>query len=206
MAHAWNGCSQSSRFLPQARRIVGSGDENAHCDASGKKAKLLWCKGIFDWIKGNLTEIAPRNHQNVQETPFWAKSSGVQWVKSYWHRGLHPSPLPCLAPFTSSVFIRTVKAHSHFFIYFYELFHYIYAFQYRFYVFLNANVYQNNSKKCKLTPTWFEHAAFWSGVRRATIAPRSLHVSEKIAINVSLVRYTLIFHLKEERTYLAHYV
>ena len=29
MAHAPNGCSQSSRFLPQARRIVGSGDENA---------------------------------------------------------------------------------------------------------------------------------------------------------------------------------
>ena len=29
MAHARNGCSQSSRFLPQARRIVGSGDENA---------------------------------------------------------------------------------------------------------------------------------------------------------------------------------
>ena len=30
-------------------------------------------------------------------------------------------------------------------------------------------------KKCKifLTPTWFEHAAFWSGVRRATVAPRS---------------------------------
>ena len=28
-AHVWNGCSQSSRFLPQARRIVGSGDENA---------------------------------------------------------------------------------------------------------------------------------------------------------------------------------
>ena len=31
MAHAWNGCSQSSRFLPQARRIVGSGVENALC-------------------------------------------------------------------------------------------------------------------------------------------------------------------------------
>ena len=28
MAHARNGCCQSSRFLPQARRIVGSGDEN----------------------------------------------------------------------------------------------------------------------------------------------------------------------------------
>ena len=24
-----------------------------------------------------------------------------------------------------------------------------------------------------MTPTWVEHAAFWSGVRRATIAPRS---------------------------------
>ena len=30
MVHARNGCSQSSRFLSQARRIVGSGDENAH--------------------------------------------------------------------------------------------------------------------------------------------------------------------------------
>ena len=33
MAHARNGCSQSSRFLPQARRIVGSGDENANVTA-----------------------------------------------------------------------------------------------------------------------------------------------------------------------------
>ena len=24
-----------------------------------------------------------------------------------------------------------------------------------------------------MTPTWFEHAAFWSGVRRATVAPLS---------------------------------
>ena len=28
-------------------------------------------------------------------------------------------------------------------------------------------------KKKFVTPTWFEHATFWSGVRRATIAPRS---------------------------------
>ena len=27
--------------------------------------------------------------------------------------------------------------------------------------------------KMYLTPTWFEHATFWSGVRRATVAPRS---------------------------------
>ena len=30
MAHAWNGCSQSSRLLLQARRIEGSGDENGN--------------------------------------------------------------------------------------------------------------------------------------------------------------------------------
>ena len=30
--------------------------------------------------------------------------------------------------------------------------------------------------KKNMTPTWFEHATFWSGVRRATVAPRS-HVS-----------------------------
>ena len=28
-----------------------------------------------------------------------------------------------------------------------------------------------------VTPTWFEHAAFWSGVRRATVAPRSQSLS-----------------------------
>ena len=33
-------------------------------------------------------------------------------------------------------------------------------------------------KKLLLTPTWFEHATFWSGVRRATVAPRS-HSWEK---------------------------
>ena len=31
-------------------------------------------------------------------------------------------------------------------------------------------------KKKLLTPTWFEHATFWSGVRRATVAPRSPHI------------------------------
>ena len=35
MAHARNGCSQSSRFLPQARRIVSSGDENASSEELG---------------------------------------------------------------------------------------------------------------------------------------------------------------------------
>ena len=56
MAHARNGCSQSSGFLPQARRIVGSGDENglynkrenkeSHYDQSGKKLGFF-CS--IDW-------------------------------------------------------------------------------------------------------------------------------------------------------------
>ena len=37
----------------------------------------------------------------------------------------------------------------------------------------NAGCFICFSAKNNLTPTWFEHAAFWSGVRRATIAPRS---------------------------------
>ena len=42
-----NGCSQSSRFLPQARRIVGSGDEIAtlrKCrDPSDPSANVIYC-------------------------------------------------------------------------------------------------------------------------------------------------------------------
>ena len=36
-----------------------------------------------------------------------------------------------------------------------------------------AKVWKFEVEKRELTPTWFEHAAFWSGVRRATVAPRS---------------------------------
>ena len=36
--------------------------------------------------------------------------------------------------------------------------------------------------KSYLTPTWFEHATFWSGVRRATVAPRSLHAGLRVWI------------------------
>ena len=40
---------------------------------------------------------------------------------------------------------------------------------------LEANSFWSRKENSKmlLTPTWFEHAAFWSGVRRATVAPRS---------------------------------
>ena len=51
-------------------------------DASGKKDKLSWCKCIFDQIKGNLAEIQPKTHQNVQETPFSQKAPGVNGLNS----------------------------------------------------------------------------------------------------------------------------
>ena len=41
-----NGCSQSSRFLPQARRIVGSGDENEHAHKQRTNACFL---RLFRW-------------------------------------------------------------------------------------------------------------------------------------------------------------
>ena len=49
-------------------------------DAGGKKGKLLRCKRIFDWIKGNLAEIQPKNDQNVQKNALFAKSCRSQWV------------------------------------------------------------------------------------------------------------------------------
>ena len=50
-------------------------------DASGKKGKLLCCKHTFDRIKGNLVEIQPKNHQNVQKTHFLQKVPAVNaWV------------------------------------------------------------------------------------------------------------------------------
>ena len=53
-------------------------------DASGKKAKLSWCKCIFDQIKADLAEIQPKSHQNVQEMPFSQKARGVnELISSY---------------------------------------------------------------------------------------------------------------------------
>ena len=56
-------------------------------DASGKKAKLSWCKCIFDQIKANLAKIQPKNHQNVQETPFSQKAlglNGLNYKRNTW--------------------------------------------------------------------------------------------------------------------------
>ena len=53
MAHARNGCSQSSRFLPQARGIVGSGDENDHTPDQVCSLHMYLSKVLFG--KVNLT-------------------------------------------------------------------------------------------------------------------------------------------------------
>ena len=51
-------------------------------DAGGKKGQLLCRKRIFDRIKGNLAEIQPKNHQNVQKMHFLIKVPGVNGLKS----------------------------------------------------------------------------------------------------------------------------
>ena len=51
-------------------------------DAGGKKGKLLCCKCTFDWIKGNLAEIQPKNHQSVQKTHFLQKVLGVNCLRA----------------------------------------------------------------------------------------------------------------------------
>ena len=45
--------------------------------AGGKTGKLLCCKRVFDRIKGNLAQIQPKNHQNVQKMHFLQKVPGV---------------------------------------------------------------------------------------------------------------------------------
>ena len=68
--------SQNSDFCTCPRHNV------VKRDASVKKGQLLCCERIFDRIKANLAEIQPKNHQNVQKTHFFAKSSSSQWFKN----------------------------------------------------------------------------------------------------------------------------
>ena len=60
--------------------------------AGGKTGKLVCCKRVFDRIKGNLAQIQPKNHQNVQKNALFAKSSRSQWVNTCFFK-LLPRPL-----------------------------------------------------------------------------------------------------------------
>ena len=89
-----------SHFLAQKFDFCACPRHNApKCDAGGKKVKLLSCKRIFDWIKGNLAEILPKNHQNVQKTHFLPKVPGVNGLNKSLHLfAMHSSLLPLFNP------------------------------------------------------------------------------------------------------------
>ena len=49
----------------------------------------------------------------------------------------------------------------------------------KYWTLLRAHKWKNIMRKWKnkkMSPTWFEHATFWSGVRRATVAPQAPHL------------------------------
>ena len=50
------------------------------------------------------------------------------------------------------------------------------------FVHFHINKKQNCYLTKDMTPTWFEHATFWSGVRRATVAPRSRCMNPKLSV------------------------
>ena len=76
MAHARNGYSQSSRFLPQARRIVGSGDENALRMAVAITTDL---GGITNFdIHGDRTTVGARWKKWKRSFKLFVVGKGVQ--------------------------------------------------------------------------------------------------------------------------------
>ena len=89
MAHAWTGCSQSSRFLPQVRRIIGSGDEN-DVSAKSKNCSLLeisrietrilmawWLACLETWLQSNFKGIHVSNLLEMLATKTHNKMSLV---------------------------------------------------------------------------------------------------------------------------------
>ena len=80
--------------LPQNFDFCACPSQNvAKRNASGKKAQLSWCKCVFDQIKANLAEIQPKNHQNVQETPFSLKAPEVNGLTERLSKWFHHKQL-----------------------------------------------------------------------------------------------------------------
>ena len=129
--------------------------------------------------------------------------------KSHSPRVLYPSPLPSPTSFTSECFFRTAKAYSgerkklstqqHFSFILMSCFMISTLFSIALTFFSMLMLVKT---KYKLTPTWFEHAAFWSGVRRATIAPRSQPMVTKSEENLYLFLsfWTLFFYCNTKDT------
>ena len=78
MAHAWNGCSQSSRFLPQARRIVGSGDENGRA-----MARNLGHARVVEKARLRKVKTEGESHNSLQLWNFTEKTDLNTRLHSY---------------------------------------------------------------------------------------------------------------------------
>ena len=119
----------------------------AYVDTENEKRKLAWCINVKDSQQGQCRYWAVKALIQV-------RCLGPQWLHASWY-GFHnfsaPKELeivrmPCDVNFKSEIIISLWK---------------------------QKNVDPVGSFRIgNLNPTWIEHATFWSGVRRATIAPR----------------------------------
>ena len=94
------------------------------CVAGGKKGKLLCCKHIFDQIKGYLSEIQPKNHQNVQKTHFLQKVPGVNGLTpfrtNFWTAVLENQFLPTFR-FDTLYLCQIISIFTTLFCFFYRI-------------------------------------------------------------------------------------
>ena len=160
MAHAWNGCSQSSRFLPQARRIEGSGDEN------GLSFVQLSFSQIAVWSLKRMRSACVRQW-NLQKLSWWKASSdyGAPFqsiFRQIWHtiRPLHFFAIF----FISFLYLVTFLLY---FLYFFPLI-YIYVFSSSF--FLLFSLFYMRSIFFILIPYFI----FWFRVRIFIFFPISM--------------------------------
>ena len=107
MAHALNGCSQSSRFPPQARRIVGSGDENGSSLIGSliKVTKSSWnqkWKTVLFRLRSTITN---KKYLRDSDTKYWqlfmvmVNTLWKMWtIKSFQNKEYACSDCPAYSP------------------------------------------------------------------------------------------------------------
>ena len=67
-------------FLAQKLWFLGMPESQCNAMLVARKVSCV-LQRIFDRIKGNLAEIQPKNHQNVQKTNFLQKVPGVNGLR-----------------------------------------------------------------------------------------------------------------------------
>ena len=78
-----NGCSQSSRFLPQARRFVGSGDEN---DCVPLSSRVYRSHCTTRPSKRSYPELLPNQSNSYQSTLNYLCFESSVWRHEWYHR------------------------------------------------------------------------------------------------------------------------